>query len=39
VFLRIFYILMYVADMPTVRSALWSGALLVNIGILFMGYR
>ena len=39
VMLRIFYIMMYVSDMPTVRSALWSGALLVNIGILFMGYR
>ena len=39
VFLRIFYIMMYIADMPMVRSVLWCGALLVNIGILFLGYR
>lgn len=39
VMLRIFYILMYVSDMPTARSALWAGAFLVNIAILFIGYR
>lgn len=39
VMLRIFYIMMYVSDMPTARSALWAGAFLVNIGILFIGYR
>ena len=39
VMLRIFYILMYVSDMPTARSALWTGAFLVNIAILFIGYR
>ena len=39
VMLRIFYILMYVSDMPTARSALWAGAFLVNIAILFVGYR
>ncbi|MDP3227314.1 MAG: MAPEG family protein [Acidovorax sp.] len=39
VMLRIFYILMYVSDMPTARSALWAGAFLVNIAILFLGYR
>lgn len=39
VLLRIFYIMMYVADMPAARSALWAGAFLVNIAILFIGYR
>jgi uncharacterized MAPEG superfamily protein len=39
VMLRIFYIMMYVSDMPTVRSAVWAGAFLVNIAILFVGYR
>lgn len=39
VFLRLFYIMMYVADMPKARSAVWSGAFLVNIAILFIGYR
>ncbi|MBX9831534.1 MAG: MAPEG family protein [Burkholderiaceae bacterium] len=39
VMLRIFYILMYVSDMPTARSALWAGAFLVNIAILLIGYR
>jgi uncharacterized MAPEG superfamily protein len=39
VFLRILYIMMYVADMPAVRSGVWALALLVNIGILFIGYR
>ena len=28
-----------VSDMPTARSALWAGAFLVNIAILFIGYR
>jgi len=39
VMLRVFYILMYVSDMPTVRSAVWAGAFVVNIAILFIGYR
>ena len=39
VMLRVFYILMYVSDMPTVRSAVWAAAFLVNIAILFVGYR
>ena len=39
VMLRIFYIMMYVSDMPTARSALWAAAFLVNIAILFIGYR
>ncbi|WP_298931311.1 MAPEG family protein [uncultured Ramlibacter sp.] len=37
--LRVIYIAMYVAGLPTVRSAIWSLALLANIGILFIGYR
>jgi uncharacterized MAPEG superfamily protein len=37
--LRVIYIAMYVAGLPTVRSAIWSLALLVNVGILFSGYR
>ena len=39
VVLRIAYIIMYVADMATSRSVLWFLALLVNIAILFLGYR
>jgi uncharacterized MAPEG superfamily protein len=37
--LRSIYVVMYVAGLPTVRSAIWALALLVNIGILFAGYR
>lgn len=37
--LRVIYIAMYVAGLPTARSAFWAAALLVNIGILFVGYR
>lgn len=37
--LRIIYIAMYVAGLPTVRSAIWAAALLVNIGILLGGVR
>lgn len=39
VFLRIIYIMMYVAGMGTARSLAWTAAFLVNIGILFSGYR
>ncbi|KAB2894495.1 MAG: glutathione metabolism protein [Burkholderiaceae bacterium] len=39
VMLRVFYIMMYVADMPTVRSAVWGAAFFVNVAILFIGYR
>ena len=39
VVLRIAYIMMYVADMAKTRSAVWSMALLVNIWILFTGFR
>jgi uncharacterized MAPEG superfamily protein len=37
--LRVIYIAMYVAGLPAARSAFWAAALLVNIGILFVGYR
>jgi uncharacterized MAPEG superfamily protein len=37
--LRLLYIMMYVAGLPTVRSIAWTVALMVNIGILFVGYR
>ena len=37
--LRIAYIMMYVADLAKARSAIWALALLINIGILFLGYR
>lgn len=38
VFLRLIYIMAYVADMAKARSAVWTLALLANIGILFLGY-
>ncbi len=37
--LRIVYIAMYVAGFPMIRSIIWALALLVNVGILFAGYR
>ena len=37
--LRIAYIIMYVADLAKARSIIWTLALLVNIAILFSGYR
>ena len=39
VVLRVAYILMYVADMAKTRSAIWAGALMINIWILFAGFR
>ncbi|CAM3374894.1 MAPEG family protein [Paracidovorax anthurii] len=39
VMLRGFYVLMYVSDMPTARSAVWLGAFMVNTAIFFLGYR
>ena len=36
VVLRMLYILMYLADMATMRSVVWALALGVNIGILFL---
>ena len=37
--LRLLYVMMYVAGLPSIRSAIWTLALLVNIAILFSGYR
>jgi uncharacterized MAPEG superfamily protein len=37
--LRLVYIMMYVAGLPTVRSIAWTLAFAVNVGILFIGYR
>lgn len=39
VVLRVVYILLYVGGQASARSAVWSLALAVNIGILFAGYR
>jgi uncharacterized MAPEG superfamily protein len=39
IFLRLFYIMVYVAGMGTVRSVVWTVGLAVNIAILFLGYR
>lgn len=39
VFLRMAYVLMYVADMAKTRSVIWFGALLINVWILFSGSR
>lgn len=38
VVLRVGYVLMYVADMANTRSVVWGLGMLVNIGILFLGY-
>ncbi len=37
--LRIIYAVMYVAGLPTVRSAVWAAAFLVNVGILLSALR
>jgi len=37
--LRVIFIAMYVAGLPAIRSAIWTLALLANVGILFSGYR
>jgi uncharacterized MAPEG superfamily protein len=39
VVLRIVYVMMYVAGLANIRSMVWIAALLVNIAILFVGYR
>jgi uncharacterized MAPEG superfamily protein len=39
VVLRMVYIMMYVAGLAYVRSAIWALAFAVNLGILFIGYR
>jgi uncharacterized MAPEG superfamily protein len=37
--LRLMYIMFYVGGLPTLRSAVWVTAFLVNIAVLFSGYR
>lgn len=37
--LRLVFIMMYVAGLPTARSITWTLALLVNVAIVFVGYR
>jgi uncharacterized MAPEG superfamily protein len=37
--LRAIYIAMYVAGLPSMRSAIWMLAMLVNVGIFFVGWR
>lgn len=39
VFLRLIYIMAYVSDMAKARSAVWTLAFLLNVGIFFVGYR
>lgn len=39
VVLRLGYIAMYVANLASARTVVWALALLVNIGILFTGFR
>ena len=39
IMLRIAYVIMYVSDLAKARSIIWTLALLVNIAILFSGYR
>lgn len=36
--LRVIYIAMYVAGLPTLRSAMWAAAFLVNVGILLSAW-
>lgn len=37
--LRLLFIMMYVAGLPRMRSAVWGLAFLANVSILFLGYR
>ncbi len=37
--LRVIYVAMYVAGLPTVRSTVWAAAFAANVAILFLGYR
>jgi uncharacterized MAPEG superfamily protein len=37
--LRLLYVMMYVANLANIRSVVWTLALLVNIAILFAGFR
>jgi len=37
--LRILYVMVYISDMAKIRSILWTVAFVINIVILFIGYR
>jgi len=37
--LRTIYVVMYVADLPRTRSAIWTLAFLINLVIFFSGWR
>jgi uncharacterized MAPEG superfamily protein len=37
--LRMLFVIAYVGDMATARTGVWIGAMLVNIAILFIGYK
>ena len=37
--LRLVYVMMYLANMPGIRTAVWTAAFAANIAILFLGYR
>ena len=37
--LRIIYVVMYVAGLPGIRSAIWALAFLANLGIFLSGWR
>lgn len=39
VFLRLIYIMAYVSGMGTARSLVWTAGFVVNVAILFVGYR
>ena len=37
--LRVLYLMLYVADLASMRSLVWFAALVVNVWIFFLGYR
>jgi uncharacterized MAPEG superfamily protein len=39
VVLRILYVMMYLAGMASLRSSIWVAAFIVNVAILFLGFR
>jgi uncharacterized MAPEG superfamily protein len=39
VLLRLVYVMMYVGDLATARTAVWTAAFVLNIVVMFLGYR
>ena len=37
--LRLIFVMMYVSDLSTLRTLMWTLAFAANVGILFVGYR